>query len=340
MHKKPHILLTGASGTVGLELLNQLYPERERFEITLFDLGLERNRKILSKFTRGIEVVYGDIVNFSEIGKVCSGKDFVIHLCAIIPPLADKDPELAYKVNVTGTENLIKNLELYSPDAFLIYSSSISVYGDRLKDPWISVNDRLVPSEGDEYARTKIEAEKIITRSRLDWSIFRLTAIMGKHKVSELMFHMPLSTMLEIATPEDTGRALIIALDNRERISKKIFNLGGGEDCRTTYQEFLSRSFSVLGLGKLSFPGKAFAERNFHCGFFVDGDDLENILHFRMDSLDSYYKKLEKSTKCTKKFLTVMLRGLINKVLLIRSEPYRAFIRDDKLMKAHFFNDL
>jgi len=340
MNKKPHILLTGASGAVGLELLKQLYLERERFEITVFDIGSQRNKKILSQFSRGIEIVFGDIVNIKDIEKVCCGKDFVIHLCAIIPPLADKYPELAHKVNVTGTENLIKSLEQHSPESFIIYSSSISVYGDRLNDPWISVHDRLFPSEGDEYGRTKIKAEQIITGSSLDWSIFRLTAIMGKHKVSELMFHMPLTTMLEIGTPEDTARAFINALDCRDRISKNIFNLGGGEACRTTYNEFLSRSFAVLGLGKLSFPDKAFAEKNFHCGFYMDGDELEDILHFRRDSLESYYKKLENSTKSVEKFLTVLLSGLIKRVLLKKSEPYRAFIRKDKIMKEHFFNNL
>jgi nucleoside-diphosphate-sugar epimerase len=339
MNKKPHILLTGAAGAVGLEVLKQLYTERERFEITVFELGSVRNKKNLSKFSEGIEIVYGDIANFNDIGKVCRGKDFVIHLCAIIPPLADKVPELAFKVNVTGTENLIRNLELYSPESFLLYSSSISVYGDRMNDPWISVHDRLFPGEGDEYGRTKIRAEEIITGSSLKWSIFRLTAIMGKHKVSELMFHMPLSTKLEIGTPEDTGRAFIHALDNRDRISKKIFNLGGGETCRTTYKEFLTRSFDILGLGKVSFPAKAFAEKNFHCGFYADGDELENILHFREDGLESYYKKVEKSTKSWRRILTVLFRGAIKKILLKQSGPYRAFVTNDKIMKRHFFNE-
>ena len=339
MSKKPHILLTGAAGAVGLELLKQLYSERERLEITVFDLESVRNRKKLSKFKRGIEIVYGDITNFSDIGKACRNKDFVIHLCAIIPPLADKDPELAYKVNVAGTENLIRNLEVHSPGSFLLYSSSISVYGDRQKDPMISALDPLLPSEGDEYAKTKIRAEQLIINSNLDWSIFRLTAIMGKHKVSELMFHMPLSTKLEIGTPEDTGRAFIQALDNRDSISKKIFNLGGGEACRTTYKEFLARSFAILGLGKLSFPDKAFAEKNFHCGFYGDGDELENILHFRKAGLESYYKKLENSTKSIHRLFTVLFRGAIKRILLKQSGPYRAFIRNDKILKAHFFNE-
>jgi nucleoside-diphosphate-sugar epimerase len=340
MKQKPHILLTGAAGAVGFELLKQLYRERERYAITVFDLGSKRNRRILRKFKNGIEIVYGDIVNNDDIRKVCRDKDYVIHLCAIIPPLADKNPELAQRVNIIGTENLVKNLELYSPDSFLIYSSSVSVYGDRLKDPLIVVDDPLVPSVGDEYARTKIRAEQIIVGSSLDWSIFRLTAIMGRHKVSELMFHMPLSTLMEIGTPEDTGRAFMNALDKRDKISKKIFNLGGGEACRTTYKEFLEHSFAILGLGKLSFPEKAFAGKNFHCGFYRDGDELENILHFRIDSLESYYRKVENSTKFWEKMMTILFRGVIKSFLLSKSEPYRAFIKNDEKMKNRFFKDL
>jgi len=329
MKQKPSILLTGAAGAVGLEVLKQLYRERGRYEITVFEIASKRNKKILKEFRRGVEIVYGDIVNSEEIGKVSINKDFVIHLCAVIPPLADKDPELAHKVNVTGTVNLVRNLELFSPDVFLIYSSSISVYGDRLKAPMIVVNDPLVPSEGDEYAKTKIAAEQIIVSSKIDWTIFRLTAIMGKHKVSELMFHMPLATMMEIGTPEDTGLAFMHALNKRDEISKKIYNLGGGEACRTTYKEFLARSFAILGLGKLNFPGKAFAEKNFHCGLYVDGDELEKILYFRKDSLESYYEKVENSTKYWKKLLTVLFRGAIKWILLKQSAPYRAFIKDD-----------
>lgn len=338
MNQKPHILLTGASGAIGFELLKHLYRERDRYEITVFDIGTKKNKQILKEFSSGIEIVYGDIVNDNDIGIVCQDKDFVIHLCAIIPPLADKNPELAHKVNVIGTENLIRNLELKSPDSFLIYSSSVSVYGERLKNPLIVVDDPLIPSEGDEYAKTKISAEQIIVRSRLDWSIFRLTAIMGKHKVSELMFHMPLSTSLEIGTPEDTGRAFMVALDNREQISKKIFNLGGGRECRTTYRDFLSRSFTILGLGRLSFPEKAFADKNFHCGFYEDGDELEKILHFRRDTLESYYRNMETSVKFWKKLLTIMSRGVIKGILLRHSEPYQAFINSDKAGKERFFN--
>jgi len=330
--------LTGASGTVGYEVLKQLYQQRHKFDITVFGTRSKRSLNHLSPFKDRIEIVYGDISNHNDVKKACANKDFVIHLAAIIPPLADESPELACKVNTLGTENLIRNLEQLSPESFFIYSSSISVYGDRLENPMIKVGDSLFPSEGDEYAKTKIKAEQIICSSKLDWSIFRLTAIMGNHKVSKLMFHMPLATSMEIASPEDTARAFVHAVENRLQISKKIFNLGGGENCRTTYKELLTGSFAIFGLGKLSFPDKAFAEKNFHCGFYEDGDDLDNILHFRNDTMESYYDSEKLKIPIWRKALTYIFKAQIKSFLLRKSEPYQAFISDDTKMIRHYFN--
>lgn len=337
MKNRLHILLTGASGTVGLEVLKQLYQKSHKFDITVFDIKSKISLKKLSPYKGKVKIVYGNISNDNDIKKACFKKDFVIHLAAIIPPVADEKPELTYSVNTIGTENLIRNLEQFSTETFLLYSSSISVYGDRLENPLINVGDPLNPSEGDEYAKTKIKAEQIIYRSKLDWSIFRLAAIMGSHKASKLMFHMPLKTSLEIATPEDTARAFVNAIDNKLHISKKIFNLGGGKHCRTTYKDFLTRSFDLFGLGKLDFPQKAFAEKNFHCGFYDDGDALENILHFRNDTLDSYFRKVKLTILLWRKFLTSIFKKQIKNNLLKQSEPYNAFIANDKKIIHHFF---
>lgn len=337
MSDKKSILLTGASGTVGLECLKQLI-KIPKLEVTVFDKKTKTSVKKLSPFQDKIDLVYGDITNLKQLQKVASNKDVVIHLAAIIPPLADDAPALAQKVNTEGTRNLVQLLEKQSPHCFFIYSSSISVYGDRLENPYIKVDDPLTPSPGDEYALTKIASEEIVQNSKLNWTIFRLAAIMGGHKMSKLMFHQPLDTSLEIATPSDTARAFVNAIEKHKKLSKKIFNLGGGESCRILYKDFLIRSFKIYGLGEFTFPDKAFAEKNFHCGYYADGDDLEEILHFRQDSLADYFQYEKENFSSFKKFGASLLQKPIKWYLLQQSEPLEALKNDDKELKQQFFN--
>lgn len=335
--KKTRILLTGASGTVGYEALQQLV-SKDKYVITVFDLESATATKKFAPFKNHITIIYGDITNKADVLRATANQDVVIHLAAIIPPLADDNPTLAHNVNVLGTQLLITSLEAQSPNAFFIYSSSISVYGDRLKNPYIHVGDPLVPSEGDRYGQTKIEAETLLQKSNLDWTIFRLAAIMGDHKMSKLMFHQPLETSLEIATPRDTARAFVNAIENQTPLSKQIFNLGGGENCRMTYSAFLERSFEVFGLGKLDFPPHSFAEKNFHCGYYADGDVLENILHFRRDTIDDYFKMEEEKVSPFKKTAASILKKPIKWYLLKQSEPLAAYKDKNEPLMQHYFN--
>lgn len=338
MKTRKKILLTGASGTVGREVLKQLSALNNKYEVTVFDVKSANSIKTFKPFYNNINIVYGNIGCEEDVMKVSYNQNVVIHLAAIIPPLADEKPTLSYQVNTQGTANLIKFLALNSPNAFFLYSSSISVYGGRLHNPWIKVGDALQPSVGDEYAKTKIMAENIIKNCRLDWSIFRLTAIMGGHKISKLMFHQPLKTSLEIATPTDAARAFVNAIEKQNQLSKKIFNLGGGENCRILYDDFLQQSFKIFGFGKLDFPPKTFADRNFHCGYYQDGDILEDILHFRQDTLTSYFENEKTKVSLLKKTIISIFRNPIKKYLQRQSEPLSAYYtQNKKLMERYFF---
>ena len=330
-------MLTGASGTVGYEVLKQLCDVKNEYDVTVFDIKSNKTIKKFKPFKEEANIIYGNINNETDLIKVCYDKDVVIHLAAVIPPLADEKPELSYQVNVLGTESLIRLLELHSPNAFFLYSSSISVYGDRLNNPMITINDKLDPSAGDEYAKTKILAENIIQNCKLDWSIFRLTAIMGGHKISKLMFHQPLKTSLEIASPEDTARAYINAIDKQAQLSKKIFNLGGGENCRIIYDEFLSHSFKIFGLGKLNFLPKTFAEKNFHCGYYEDGYMLDNILNFRKDTLSDYFENEKSKVSLFIKTIISIFNKPIKKYLQRQSEPLAAYDNQDMKLIQHYF---
>lgn len=338
MKPKLSVLLTGASGSVGIEVLKQLHSSG-KYRVTVFEVNTPASVKALSPFAKDVEIIYGDIRKEQDVQAACKGKDVVIHLAAIIPPVADDKPELARAVNVGGTRNLTRALEQHSPDAFLLYSSSVSVYGDRVEEPNIRIGDPITPSVGDEYALTKIAAEALVRGSQLKWSIFRLGAVMGRHKISKLMFHQPLNTSFEIVTREDTARAFVHAIEKQDVLLGRTFNLGGGEKCLSSYEEFLERSFEIAGLGGLDFPPMSFAEKNFHCGFYSDGYELENILHFRKDTLDSHFEKEQQKTSAALKLITSVFRKPIKYYLQTLSEPLEAYKTNDAKGMQRYFHE-
>lgn len=338
MNSKQTILVTGASGSVGQEALKELSKNKDKYHIRALDIPNKKTKKALSQIDKDIELFWGDLTKLETIKEAAQGVDFVIHLAAIIPPLADFDTELAYNVNVNGTNNLITALKESSPEAFIVYSSSISVYGDRVSTPWIKIDDEMKPSVGDYYAETKIEAEKLIKESGLKWSIFRLTAIFGPQtSMDPLFFHMPLETSLEFATSRDTGYAMVKAIENRNKIQGQTFNLSGGEKCRINYKDFISKAFRISGLGKLNFPKEAFAKINFHCGYYEDHSKLQDILQFQRDSIEDYFHQMKLNLTRTQFYITYLFKEFIKKQLLKKSDPYLALVRNDDDMKRRFF---
>lgn len=336
---KKTILLTGASGNVGREILKQLLVKKEVYDIIVFDLKTVKSRKLFSKYEGDIQIVYGDLTKPEDLLDIPDKPDIVLHLGAMIPPAAYKNKELTYKINAEGTKNLLDYLEKVAPKAFFVYSSSVAVYGDRLENPQIKVGDPLTPSKGDFYAESKIDAEKFIKESKLDYSIFRLSAIMGvgNHKMSGIMFHMPLATRMEITTPQDTARAFVKSISHRKEINGKTFNLGGGTKNRIIYKDFLDKNFELQGLGGLEFPPKTFAERNYHCGYYADGDELEEILRFRQDTLESYFEEVDKSVPSWRKAMTKLNKPLVRRLLISQSEPLKAYKeKDEELMEYYF----
>ncbi len=338
---KKNILLTGASGEVGKETLKELVHNGDKYNIIAFDIKTSKSKKILKPFQKTANIIFGDIRDRQVVNQITKNVDFVIHLAAVIPPMADKYPELAESVNVGGTRNLILTLENNSPNAFLLYSSSISVYGDRLQNPMIKVSDQLKSSLGDEYAKTKIKCENLILNSKLNWSIFRFTGIMAaKSYLDPLMFHMPLKTSFEIATTRDTAYAVVQAIEFEKELQKKVFNLSGGEKCRIIYRDFLKIMFEINGFGSLPFLDESFATANFHCGFYQDAKDLDGILHFQRDQLDDYFTMVKDIIKPHQKFLIKLLKPLIVKLMLKKSDPLKAIITKDKALIERFCPEL
>jgi nucleoside-diphosphate-sugar epimerase len=342
------ILLTGPFGNVGLSTLEELV--KRNHQIRLFDIKNKKNRKIAKKYKKEkIEIFWGDLRDIDAVEKAIKGQDVVIHLAAIIPPLADKLPKLADEVNIGGTMNIINVIKRHKNKAKLIFTSSIAVYGDRRNNPMIRVGDPFNPSNGDYYAISKIKAEEAIRDSGIEFAIFRLTYITSpnKLKMDPLMFHMPLDTCIEICDTKDVGLALVNAIECNE-IWGGTFHIAGGEQCRTTYRDYINDMMEIFGLGTNFLPEQAYEEKDFHCGY-MDTTRSQELLKYQRTTLQDYYKEVRQKVG-SKKYFMKMVKWAIRLNLLKQSDAYRRFrffrrkagaftISENKLIRKILYNN-
>ncbi|MHA1211451.1 MAG: NAD-dependent epimerase/dehydratase family protein, partial [Candidatus Heimdallarchaeota archaeon] len=120
------ILLTGAFGNIGTSTLKELV--RRDHEIRCFDIPTKQNKKKARKFRKfrsRIEIIWGDLRKLADVERAVQGVDRIIHLAAIIPPLANNHPEIAEPVNVGGTKNILIAMGKQEKPPKLLYSSSV-----------------------------------------------------------------------------------------------------------------------------------------------------------------------------------------------------------------------
>ncbi|MHA1561216.1 MAG: NAD-dependent epimerase/dehydratase family protein [Promethearchaeota archaeon] len=311
------VLLTGAFGNVGLSTIEELL--KKGYLIRIFEVLNKKNSHLAKKYSNpNIEIVWGDIRDNKAVEQAVENIDVVLHVAGIIPPLADKLPEFAESVNVGGTINIIKAIEKQHKKSKLVFTSSISVYGDRLQNPFITLDDPLIPSKGDHYAQQ---------------TIFRLSYItsMDKLQLDPIMYDVPLDTCLEICDTKDVGLALANAVESKD-IWGETLHIGGGEKCRTTYREYLTRMLGLFGVGSIKLPKEAFAEGNFHCGYLTT-EKSQKILNFQRLTLKEYYNQVKEKVK-GRRFWGRLFQPLARLYVLSRSPYLKQKRRNNRGLKT------
>lgn len=123
-------LITGALGCIGAWCCRQLV--REGHTVVGFDLGEDRRRAELIMSPdelAGIQHVRGDISDLNAVERVIAQRniDHVVHLAAMLVPLAAADPPRGALVNVVGTVNVFEAVKRRGLPS-LAYASSAAVY--------------------------------------------------------------------------------------------------------------------------------------------------------------------------------------------------------------------
>ena len=149
----PRILVTGALGQIGTELVDALRIKHGDNAIIATDLRDVANCRVLDVMDIG---AMDSLVQAESIGEI-------YHLAALLSATGEKNPELCWKVNVEGLENVISVAKKY--DCRLFAPSSIAVFGPDCPDLAPQVTP-LNPSTV--YGKTKVVGEQLAMISGVD----------------------------------------------------------------------------------------------------------------------------------------------------------------------------
>ena len=237
------VLITGGAGSVGRILVSRL--RQDGRSVRVFDLpsmnyaGLEG--------VDGIEVIKGDITDADTVRRAVDGVEAVIHLAAILPPASERDRARTFAVNVEGTTQIIRALESLAPQATLVFSSSVSTYGDTTQEPPpVQVNhaQRAI----DVYAESKIVGEQVLRDSQASWVILRIAgiAVPAFQEPPAVWPFMP-DQRVELVHRDDVVTAIYHAATS-PAARGKTFNIAGGSTWQMTGREYVERLYDLLGV--------------------------------------------------------------------------------------------
>jgi nucleoside-diphosphate-sugar epimerase len=162
------VLLTGASGFIGGRLRDTL------LERGLDVIAIRRKGSPASKKGRSVEAEYDDRAALAKI--VAAEKpDYVLHVAGATKGVSYGD---FHRANVVPTENLIAAFEKEHPalERF-VFVSSLAAFGPSSRDRAHTESDIRRPIEF--YGQSKLEAEHVVERSKLPFTIVRPSGVYG-----------------------------------------------------------------------------------------------------------------------------------------------------------------
>ncbi len=151
--EKNSILVTGGRGFVGRALVKLI--QRSGYSVVSVD-----RVPIADAGGAGSEEAECDLFDTARLRNIFERQRIreIVHLAAILPTAAERDPLRATEVNVQGSLNLLELAREFEVRRF-VFGSSLSVYGTYLADRTVSEADRAAPE--DLYGAAKLYVEQL-----------------------------------------------------------------------------------------------------------------------------------------------------------------------------------
>lgn len=225
--KYSSVLITGGRGFIGRAVVRELSCTGNRV------VSLDQSPPLTTPQSDAEEITL-DITDAAQLRRTLASRDIaaIVHLAAVLPTAARKNPEQATRVNVDGSLNVLEMARLFGARRF-IFGSSLSVYGSWAANRRISETDRPAPEDLYGSAKNYVErlGEAYRDRDGLEFISLRIGRVVGpgahstssawRSQIFELLgtksavrIELPYagSEILLVAHVEDVARALVTLL--------------------------------------------------------------------------------------------------------------------------------
>lgn len=158
------ILVTGAFGQIGSELVLKL---KEEFGE---DLVIPTDIKEPPAEKRNGHFIYLDVLDYDKLDTIVTRYevDTIFHMAAILSALGERNPQLAYRVNLQGVVNILE-ISRQNRVKKIVMPSSIAVFGPDA--PKTNTPNRTPLNPTTMYGVTKVAGEKLLQYYHLKYGI-------------------------------------------------------------------------------------------------------------------------------------------------------------------------
>ena len=287
------VLITGAAGKIGLNVIKYLLSEG-KYEITAVDLPNKYAQSRLKKYRKRIKVIYGDILDGNIVYELVKDQDYIINLATCLPPLANLNKKITDVTEINGTENLIKAINYYNKNCMLIYTSTTDIYNTNKPS---SIKNSISKSSDHYFIEAKKAAENLIIKKLNNYTILRLSLVIGDLNNSKIIYTIPKHEMVEFISAEDAAYAICSCLNKSSKVNKSILNIGGGDTCTALYEDVLTMILKYHGITLSYLINRLLLPKDYHSPVLLDSDYSNSILKYQNDSFESISMRIKRKSK-------------------------------------------